>query len=211
LWLLRKPDLVKSKPIMKAASLDQELESLKTILHALEPLDETQRRFVLRTVAERAGISGVIPQNAPPNTAANPSHQAHQGGIIIPPVSLDGMSAKDFLKAKRPATDVQRIACLAFYLTHVRKQPHFKTRDLTNLNIEGAGGKMSNAAFTTKNATNQNGFLAHAGKGRKQITGLGEDVVNALPDQEAVKRVITDSKSFVRKKRRPNTPKGKTG
>ena len=44
---------------MKPASLDQELEALKAILHALEPLDETQRRFVLKTVAERLGARGV--------------------------------------------------------------------------------------------------------------------------------------------------------
>jgi len=49
---------------MKPASLDQELESLKTILHALEPLDEVQRRFVLKTVAERMGVS-MTPTVAP--------------------------------------------------------------------------------------------------------------------------------------------------
>lgn len=194
---------------MKPASLDQELESMKTILHALEPLDETQRRFVLKTAAERMGISGVVLQNVQLNAALKPNEQA-LGSIVTPPVSLDGMNAKDFLKAKRPATDVQRIACLAFYLTHSRNQPHFKTRDLTNLNTEGAGGKMSNAAVTVKNATNQNGFLAHAGKGQKQITGLGEDIVNALPEQEAVKKVIADAKSFVRKKRKPKKAKGKS-
>src|SRR6185503_4791656 len=51
---------------MKAASYDLELKSLKTILDALEPLDEAQRRFVLKTVTERLGISmtpGFVPAN----------------------------------------------------------------------------------------------------------------------------------------------------
>src|SRR6266508_492872 len=47
--------------IMKATSLDKELDALKVTLHALEPLDETQRCFVLKTAAERLGIGGIIP------------------------------------------------------------------------------------------------------------------------------------------------------
>jgi hypothetical protein len=40
------------------------------------------------------------------------------------------------------------------------------------------------------NAVRQNQFLVPGQKGQKQITTLGEEVVNALPDQEAVKAVI---------------------
>ena len=35
------------------------------------------------------------------------------------------MSPKDFLMEKAPNTDVERIACLAYYLTHYRSTPHF--------------------------------------------------------------------------------------
>jgi hypothetical protein len=42
---------------MDTASIDREVESLKTILHALESLDETQCRFVLKTAAEHRGIA----------------------------------------------------------------------------------------------------------------------------------------------------------
>jgi len=46
------------------------------------------------------------------------------------------MSPKDFLLEKQPRTDVERIACLAYYLTHYRATPHFKTIDLSILNTE---------------------------------------------------------------------------
>ena len=108
--------------------------------------------------------------------------------------SLDGQTAKQFLKSKQPVTDVQRIACLAYYLTHAREQGHFKVLDLTKLNIDAGGTRLTNPHLTVKNATNQNRYLAPVGLGKKQITGLGEDVVNALPDQEAVKAVVANQK-----------------
>ena len=183
---------------MKTASLDQELESLKTVLHALEPLNEAQCRFVLKTAAERRGISGTMPaasannqvrQDGGPPANAGAAMAASGGGD-----SLDGQTAKQFLKSKQPVTDVQRIACLAYYLTHAREQGHFKVLDLTKLNIDAGGTRLTNPHLTVKNATNQNRYLAPVGLGKKQITGLGEDVVNALPDQEAVKAVVANQK-----------------
>jgi hypothetical protein len=104
------------------------------------------------------------------------------------------------LKNKRPSTDVQRIACLAFYLTHAKGQNHFKTADLTKLNTEAAAVKLSNAAVSVMNATDHSKFLSQAGGGKKQITSIGEDIVNALPDQEAVKNIVQNHKSGKRKK-----------
>ena len=117
---------------------------------------------------------------------------------------LSEMSPKEFIKEKSPTTDVQRVACLAYYLAHHRGQPHFKTEDITKLNTEAAYPRFSNAAVSVKNATNQNKFLTQAGKGNKQITGYGEDVVEALPDQNAVKSVASHKPA---KKRRTTKKK----
>jgi len=188
---------------MKPASLDQELESLKTILHALEPLDEVQRRFVLKTVAERMGVSmtpGFAPAGSQERAGATPANGA------TPPAAgggIDGQTAKQFLKLKMPKTDVQRIACLAHYLTQARNQPHFKTSDLTKLNTEAGGTPFSNASLAVGNATSLSKFLGAVGQGKKQITALGEDVVAALPDQEAVKAVLATHRK-PRKKRAKN-------
>src|SRR3989442_956207 len=104
--------------------------------------------------------------------------------------SIDRQTPKHFLKAKLPKTDVQRVACLAFYLTHARNQPQFDTEAITKLNTEALGTRLSNPSAAVNNATNQNRFFAPVGNGHKQITDLCEDVVNALPDQEAVKSVL---------------------
>lgn len=177
---------------MKLVSIDQELESLKIVLHAIEPLDDAQRRFVLKTVAERMGVSmapACTPTDSPAHAGGTvPTEgQGARTGAAESSASLDSQTAKQFIKSKSPKTDVQRVACLAYYLTHARDQPHFKTLDLTRLNTEAGGAPFSNASLAVGNATSQNKFLGSVGQGKKQITSLGEDVVAALPDQEKAK------------------------
>lgn len=196
---------------MKTATLDQELDSLKAVLHALEPLDDTQRRFVLKTVAERMGVAmATSPSAGSGKEQAHPQVGAHAGGSAARAgVSddssgsgriLDGQTSKQFLKSKAPSTDVQRITCLAYYLTHAQGQAQFKTEDITKLNVDAGGGTMPKASATVGNATSLSKYLAAVGNGKKQITPLGEEVVEALPSQEAVKVVLAGNRK-PRKKR----------
>src|SRR5438105_12140293 len=130
---------------MKTVSIDQELESLKTLLHALQPLDESQRRFVLKTASERMGIAPPHAKDAGTTqyssvSGAPADTRLHPAGLQRTSMgnrnSLEDVTPKQFLKMKRPKTDVERIACLAYYLLNARNQPHFKTDDLTKLNTE---------------------------------------------------------------------------
>jgi len=91
---------------------------------------------------------------------------------------------------KQPKTDVERLACLAYYLTHFRELPHFKTIDLSKLNTEAAQPKFSNPAFSARNAVNY-GYLAPATKGQKQLSAAGELFVRNLPDREAAKAAMS--------------------
>ena len=124
------------------------------------------------------------------------------------PPDMARVTPKEFMRLKQPVTDVQRVACLAYYLARARGTAQFKTLDLTKLNTEGAGFRFSNAAVAVSNATLA-GFLAAAGGGKKQITALGEDIVDALPDQEKVKiTVATIKKPRRRKSAKKPTKKG---
>jgi hypothetical protein len=198
---------------MKVASLDQELKALKTILHALEPLDETQRRFVLKTVADRMGISDALPATTESNQqrqVGSPSASVGAAGAAGGSrSSLDRQTAKQFLKAKLPKTDVLKIACLAYYLTHAKSQPRFKTNDITKLNIEAGGMPLSNPSMAVSNATKQNKFLGAVGHGSKQITALGEDVVDALPNEEAVKTALANQRKPRKKRAKKGASKAK--
>jgi hypothetical protein len=111
---------------------------------------------------------------------------------------VDDSPPKTFMTAKRPQTDMERVTCLAFYLTHNRKTPAFKTKDLTDLNTEAAQQKLSNPSATARNAVAQ-GYLSLAGGARKQITARGEALVTALPDKDKVQAAMAEHP--VRKRR----------
>lgn len=165
------------------SSNGRELSVLPTILDALSGLDQEARARILRTVATFFGLSfGAVPSEFP---NVSERHQA-QADLFSHDRS---MTPKQFLSEKRPLTDIERIACLSYYLTHYRNTQHFKTLDLSKLNTEAAQIKLSNAAQAVDNATKA-GFLAAATKGNKQIAATGEQFVQALPDRQAAKDAV---------------------
>ena len=44
-----------------------------------------------------------------------------------------------FLRDKKPGTDKQRVAVLAYYLTHFKSTPEFKKADIEKMNTEAEG------------------------------------------------------------------------
>jgi len=170
----------------------KDLEVLTKIVTALKPLDQEAQVRTLQAVATFLGISNF-------NKSYFDQEQKSRG---ISFTENRDMSAKEFIREKAPKTDIERIACLAYYLTHYRATPYFKTIDLSNLNTEAAQPKLSNAAFAVVNATNA-GLLVPAGKGAKQLSSSGELFVQALPDREAAKTNISNLRSKKRFKKHP--------
>jgi hypothetical protein len=101
---------------------------------------------------------------------------------------------------KRPADFQERVACLAYYLTHHMNKPNFKTRDISSTNTLAGQPKLSNAAKFVGNSIRAQ-YLSPAGKQQHQITARGEAVVEALPDREAVKAVLSDHPLAGRRKK----------
>lgn len=95
-------------------------------------------------------------------------------------------SPKDFLLQKQPTTDIERVACLAYYLNHHRGTKHFRAVDVSKLNAEAGRPKFANASSTVNNAT-QAGYLAPVPGGMKQLAPEGERFVDELPDRAAAK------------------------
>jgi hypothetical protein len=181
--------------LMKTHAIQADVAALGTVVDAISGLDEQQRLWVLQTAASRfalkkeTSLGGGTPSGgtgSPPASGAGP---AQSGGEA---------SLKSFMKSKAPKTDGQRITCLAYYLTKFRDTAHFKTKDLTALNRESAWPNFSNPTVAVSNASRDK-YLTPAGKGDKQLTNRGEEVVEALPDQEKV-RSLTSGNS-ARKKR----------
>jgi hypothetical protein len=160
---------------------------LGKVIADLRDLSSEEQQKLLETVATFFGLS--VPTRGPGQTKSSPTATlpSHQPGGGFS--EARDMSPKEFIMQKQPRTDVERVACLAFYLTHYRNMPHFKTLDVSKLNTEAAQSKMSNTAVAVDNAT-KTGYLAPAVKGAKQISAPGEVFVQALPDREAAKAAM---------------------
>lgn len=119
------------------------------------------------------------------------------------------LSAKEFVFQKKPQSDVERVTVLAYYLTHYRDSPYFKTLDISKLNTEAAQAKFSNAAYAVDNATKY-GYLVPASKGSKQLSAAGEMFVEALPDREAAKQAMQNARPK-RKNKKSRSDERETG
>lgn len=176
-----------------------DFQILQTIISALSGLSDEDRLRILQTVMTFYRLSFGSPISKPrlssPTVDQDLSYSAESS-----------VTPKDFLLEKQPRTDVERVACLAYYLTHYRNQPHFKTLELNKLNTEAAQPKFSNATYSAQNAVNM-GYLALADKGNRQLSAAGEQFVRVLPDRDAARQAML---TFHRKKRTTGR-RGKSG
>lgn len=160
------------------------------ITELLDPLSEADREHVLRTVRtwfrlNPAGSESKSDLYPLPGVAGAKPYPSDDDKFSDRPL----LSAKDFVLEKDPLTEVERLACLAYYLKHYQDTPQFKTVDLSRLNTEAAQRKLSNPALTAGNAV-RDGFFVQAPKGGyRQLSAMGERFVQLLPNREAALQV----------------------
>ncbi|WP_152541454.1 hypothetical protein [Xanthomonas arboricola] len=168
-----------------------DVEALSTIVSILRKLDEKTQQRVLASVhmffdvPQKSGGGFKDVQERSSRGDESQGEQSFSRDRVISP--------KDFLRDKQPVTDVDRVTCLAYYLTHYKQTPHFKTVDISSLNIEAAQPKFSSASVAVDNARAR-GLLVPSTKGNKQISAIGEKYVELLPDKDAAMSAITSSK-----------------
>jgi len=165
---------------------ESNLEVLNKIVNALSGLEKDDQIRTLQAAVTLLDIKW--PTQVLSQKFSEPTTVIKKGVSFSEDRSL---SPKEFLRDKLPRTDIERVACLAYYLTHYRELLHFKTVDLSTLNIEAAQPKFSNAHLAVNNATIA-GLLVQAGKGSKQISAAGEAFVGALPDRDAAKESLAN-------------------
>jgi hypothetical protein len=173
------------------------LQDLTEILPTFQRLSPNGRARLLHTIATFFGIGAARPIMP---TESSRRIVAEYAGEANGSFSQDrSISPKEFMVQKDPRTDVERIACLGYYLANYRDLPHFKTIDLSKLNTEAAQPKFSNAAFAVNNAAKL-GYLVSATKGNKQLSPPGEQFVNALPDRDAARAAMERARPRKRQK-----------
>lgn len=173
-----------------------ELAALNSVVAALQTLKTSDAR---ERLLYAAAAFFRLSLEAQTNQTAGASRQRLS---LQPAFSEDrSISAKEFLIQKQPRTEVERVACLAYYLTHYRDMQFFKTIDISALNTEAAQPKFGNAAQAVENAVKTH-YLAQAAKGAKQLSAAGEAFVQALPDRDAARGAMGAMRPRRRKKQR---------
>jgi len=186
-------------------STQTDLDALTTIIVALKKMPREEQARTMQAVSVFLGLSSEPARAHPSAEMTAHASKSTQPSEPTPKFSDDrGASPKEFLRDKKPGSDVERVACLAYYLTHHRDIPHFKTVDISALNTEAAQPKFSNASMAVDNASKA-GLLVQALKGAKQLSASGEHYVQLLPDRDAAREMIKSSN--VRRKARRPTPR----
>jgi hypothetical protein len=181
----------------KGPKQQQEVEAINAIFQLLQDLEEDSQQRVLQTVVTYyQSTAPTYPKTSLPTTASPRAALFSEDRSISP---------KNFIVQKQPTTDVERVACLGYYLTHYRDTPHFKTLDISTLNTEAAQPKFANATVSMDNAMKM-GYLVPATKGNKQLSAAGEVFVQKLPDREAARAAM-----FAVKPRRKSRKGGQRG
>ena len=177
---------------------DLEITDLTSVLETFRKLTPSGRMRLLSTISTFFGIE---------------TRSAHQeirldSGLPIgrQPTSTFSttrdLSPKEFVLQKQPQTSVERVACLAYYLTHYRDSPQFKTLDISKLNTEAAQPKFPNAALAVNDAA-KTGYLIPTAKGNKQLSAAGELFVQALPDRDAARQAMATARPRRKARRMP--------
>lgn len=161
---------------------DKLSEVLPEVIESFRKIDPESRKRLLSTIATFFDIKADQGEAIPAPSGARTSYSEDRS-----------LSPKEFLRQKQPRTDMERVACLAYYLTHYRDTPHFKTLDISKLNTEAAQTKFANAANSVNNAASH-GYLTASTKGNKQLTLAGESFVDALPDREAAREAMANAR-----------------
>jgi hypothetical protein len=108
-------------------------------------------------------------------------------GVIERPPDI-----KSFMTQKRPLSNYERVASLAYYLEKFKEMADVGAKDIVEANTEARLPKMSNPAVFIKHATHTYGYLNSIGQRRLALSSRGEAVVEALPDRSKVEEVLVN-------------------
>ena len=174
--------------------IDKLMTAVQKIVDAVKGLDASDRGRAFNAAAELLNIE-----------SGSSSLKGALGDVSKE--NDNGLDVKGFVRKKRPKTDIERVACLAFYLNKYRGVKKFKTGDITQLNTEAAEPKFSNPTVAVDNACNIAQYISQAGSGFKQISSRGEALVEALPDRDKVKEILKNQPLRKRGKRKAKNKK----
>ena len=170
---------------MAEVTIEQELEAIKTVIEALDPLDADTRQRVLGYAMQHLGLPMPMESSARRETILDTS-------VSLPPPAsarrselVDIRSLKD---AKKPKTDVEMATLVAYYLKHEAHDSEHKdeigTEDIEKYFVQAGYPLPTNKASTLPNAKKA-GYLESASYGKYKLNSVGHNLVaHGMPRTE---------------------------
>jgi len=156
---------------------DPEAQAIAAISAALKDVPDERRLAVLSFVSERLGGKAL----------AGGQTQGGAGGADDGHAHTPAGNIKAFLKAKDPGNKYQQTAVLAYYLKKHGGEDQIGKESIESANKEAGGRTIDDITGTLNDAKSKYGYFGAGAGGKKILLAFGEDVVEALPDQEKVK------------------------
>jgi len=193
--------------------VDSEIEAIRVVLNALEPLDAAARGSVFDYVSKRLNIQQTA--TTPP---AGPSNSTHPTPTPAHPAVSHQVHIKDFKEQKQPRSAIEMAAIVAYYLENLAAESARKnsvgTGDLDTY-FKIAGFKLpAHQRYTLVNARNA-GYFDSVGSGEYKLNAVGHNlVVHSMPrkgnDGATPQKRTTKKKSNKKATKKKKTSKKKT-
>jgi len=192
-------------------SIDKEIEAIKKVLQALEPLDAKTRKNVLDYVLKRLDVTLTSPMatashlatEIPAERSAISAHtQTPQAGV---------MHIKTLKEQKQPSSAIEMAAIVAYYLANVADKEHRKesvnTTDLETWFKIAEFKLPSRIDFTLPN-TKKAGYMERIGEGEYKLNAVGYNlVVHSLPKSGGVSASRPKKKKAAKKSKKKSAKK----
>jgi hypothetical protein len=170
-----------------------DIEAVKKIVETVKDLKKEDQERVFRWAAEKLGLINHLaspPTPPPPLPPAQPGTGTHHHA---PASTLGGMNIKAFIAEKRPRSDVQYAAAVAYYYrfeaSQAEKKDQINSEDLQESTRKAGRERFGNPLQTLGNAHKLGLLDRGADRGTFVINSVGENLVAmTLPDGEAVKK-----------------------
>lgn len=165
-------------------SRDLETIAIDKIIDALDSLAIDRKVAILKYIYERIGGNERLSVLQSPG-GINPLSVAGEQNF-----SDNDVDIKTFLRSKNPENKYQQLAVLAFYLRKYQDIQVVDKKIIEEANRRALGRTIDNISLALNDAKQKYNFFGTYSGGKKNLLAYGEDIVNALPDQQKVKELM---------------------
>jgi hypothetical protein len=159
------------------ASSPDDLEAVRAVVDALKAFPADEQRRILRWAQEKLGL----PTGPPPVTHVAPTTTSPELGTPISTTALRARDIRAFLQEKRPSSDNQFAAAVAYYFAFEAPDSERKS-EITASDLQQAARlsgreRLARPIYTLHNASRRGYLDKGRARGSFRINTVGENLV----------------------------------